>query len=218
MGRAKTICRLGILLLTVAAWGLPARAQPPQAVIPHRVATSAPDPWQTPSESARILPKRGAGEAAKPVTGTKASKPTTSTLWGTVVAIGLLAAGFLVTLRWLKRHGPAVLRALPNEAVEPLGQRVLSRGVAVHLVRCGRRMLLLGVGPDGVRTLAEIDDPVEVDVLAGACRRRDEASAGMAAFAQLLQRSPAGNGSSPTTEGRTTAAGFSLRGREGSGG
>lgn len=66
---------------------------------------------------------------------------------------------------------------------------MLSRGVAVHLVRCGSRMLVLGVGPDGVRTLAEITDPLEVDVLAGACRRRDESSAGVAAFAHLLQRS-----------------------------
>ena len=61
--------------------------------------------------------------------------------------------------------------------------------MAVHLVRCGSRMLVLGVGPDGVRTLAEISDPLEVDLLAGACRRRDESSAGVAAFAHLLQRS-----------------------------
>lgn len=80
------------------------------------------------------------------------------------------------------------MRGLPNDAVEPLGQRVLGRGVAVHLVRCGNRMLLLGVGPDGVRTLAEITDPVEVDLLAGACRRRDESQVGIAAFSNLLSR------------------------------
>ena len=54
-------------------------------------------------------------------------------------------------------------------------------------------MLLLGVGPDGVRTLAEVTDPVEVDLLTGACRRRDESSSGLEAFSHLLQRTYSGN-------------------------
>lgn len=124
-------------------------------------------------------------------------------LWGTVAALAVLGIGLTLFLKWIRRHGPAVLRALPNEAVEPMGQRVLSRGVAVHLVRCGNHMLLLGVGPDGVRTLADISDPTEVDLLTGACRRRDEGALGIAPFAQLLQRTtPAANPSSRVSTGR----------------
>lgn len=171
-------------------WGaITVSAQPPLSLDSR---PAAPDSqWQTTETSPideRPLP-------ARPATGnvrikSNVSRPSSLPLWGTVAGLALLAAGLACAARWIRRHGPAVLRALPDEAVEPLGQRALSRGVTVHLVRCGQKMLLLGVGPDGVRTLSEITDPVEVDLLAGACRRRDEASPGMAAFAQLLQRSP----------------------------
>jgi len=65
-------------------------------------------------------------------------------------------------------------------------------------------MLVLGVGPDGIRTLSEITDPVEVDLLAGACRRRDETASGPT-FSQLFHRetTPA---RSPESRARRTAS------------
>jgi flagellar biogenesis protein FliO len=190
IGRGLTgvICLLAICGSAVT----PVAAQDPGTMPAGQRSIAVRQPWETSPDplngpTQRVLPKRGAATSETSAS-SKSTKPTSATLWGTVVAIVLLAGGLMVTLKWLRRHGPAVLRALPDEALEPLGQRVLSRGVAVHLVRCGGRMLLLGVGPDGVRTLAEIHDPVEVDLLAGACRRRDEAQLGMAGFAQLLQR------------------------------
>jgi hypothetical protein len=122
-----------------------------------------------------------------------------------------MALGLMLAVRFLKRHGPASLRGLPTEAVEALGQRILSRGVAVHLVRCGSRMLLLGVGPDGIRTLAEITDPVEVDLLTGACRRRDESSPGLGAFAQVWQKT---NPLPDRRSVRSSAASFSMTSQE----
>lgn len=133
----------------------------------------------------RPLPAR-----SHPTTSTEPSTralPASTSVWGSLIGLGIVVGGMLVASRWLRVHGPASLRGLPNEAVESLGQRVLSRGVAVHLVRCGSRMLVLGVGPDGVRTLSEITDPVEVDLLAGACRRRDETANGQS-FAQMFTR------------------------------
>jgi flagellar biogenesis protein FliO len=138
---------------------------------------------EPPGATPRKLPSRSADSTsalAKP----RASTPTAS-IWGTVGALGVILAGLAAAGRYLHRHGPTALRGLPNEAVEPLGQRVLGRGVAVHLLRCGSRVLLVGVGPDGVRTLSEITDPVEVDLLTGACRRRDDERS---SFAQVFRR------------------------------
>lgn len=133
----------------------------------------------------RPLPARSTPSSTKD--STARSLPPSTSVWGSLIGLAVVVAGMLIASRWLRVHGPTSLRGLPNEAVEPLGQRVLSRGVAVHLVRCGSRMLVLGVGPDGIRTLSEITDPVEVDLLAGACRRRDESTGGPS-FAQLFTR------------------------------
>ncbi|MBI1349138.1 hypothetical protein GC163_22950 [bacterium] len=179
---------LGLLCLSIA------NAQPPS------------DPWVTPANSTaprsleptafasgegggvapKRLPARESAGQATPTTKSNLSRA--SSLWGTVAALVVIAAGVLVAGKWIRRHGPAVLRPLPDVALEPLGQRVLSRGVAVHLVRCGGQMLLLGVGPDGIRTLSTISDPEEVELLAAACRRRDESLLKVTAFSQLLQR------------------------------
>lgn len=136
----------------------------------------------------RPLPARSQ-PASTPST-TPSRLPAQTSVWGSLIGLAVVVGGLLFASRWIRVHGPPGLRGLPNEAVEPLGQRVLSRGVAVHLVRCGSRMLVLGVGPDGIRTLSEITDPVEVDLLAGACRRRDEAVPGPS-FAQMFSREAA---------------------------
>jgi len=179
--------RLQLWCLLVLACALPvgAQGQQPQALGPFGTEPPRAQIPAAPKADLR-LPGRTESPAASP-NKSKSAAPTAS-LWGTVAALGVIALGLFLAVRWLKQHGPPSLRGLPSEAVEPLGQRILSRGVAVHLVRCGSRMLLLGVGPDGIRTLSEITDPVEVDLLAGACRRRDEMTAGLGGFAQVWQR------------------------------
>jgi flagellar biogenesis protein FliO len=197
--------RTCLLLLLAVAVVTPALAQPPQAIGPFASEPATKIP-AVPKSDLR-LPGRS---DAPPSSGTKprAAAPAAS-LWGTVTALGVIAVGLFLAVRWLKQHGPPSLRGLPNEAVEPLGQRILSRGVAVHLVRCGSRMLLLGVGPDGIRTLSEITDPVEIDLLSGACRRRDEMTSGLGGFAQVWQR---------TTSRAAGPATFPSTGREVGGG
>lgn len=168
------------LILLLAASGWLGHAAP--------VAAEARRLNETTESRPRPLPVRSTPTAA--AESTPRTLPASTSVWGSLVGLAVMVGGMLVASRWLRTHGPASLRGLPNEAVEPLGQRVLSRGVAVHLVRCGSRMLVLGVGPDGIRTLSEITDPVEVDLLAGACRRRDE-TAGGNSFAQLFTRETA---------------------------
>lgn len=150
----------------------------------------------------RPLPARS--QPAPTTESTSRGLPASTSVWGSLLGLGVVVCGLLIASRWLRVHGPAGLRGLPTDAVETLGQRVLSRGVAVHLVRCGSRMLVLGVGPDGVRTLSEITDPVEVDLLTGACRRRDETANGQS-FSQLFTRETASSRNTETRSRRQTA-------------
>ncbi len=98
-------------------------------------------------------------------------------LWTTFISLGLIVGTIVLVGRGLKRYGIQGAQALPIDALEVLGRRTIEPKVAVHLVRCGSRILVLGVGSDGVRTLSEIDDPEEVERLTNACRSpsKDEA-------------------------------------------
>jgi hypothetical protein len=46
----------------------------------------------------------------------------------------------------------------------------------MHLVRIGRKLLLISVTPTGAETLTEIADPQEVDHLAGLCQQNQPGS------------------------------------------
>lgn len=203
-----TWLRLLLILCVVLVHG-PGFAQPPRPT----GTLFADEPVAAPIPKPDLkLPDR---PDTRPASTKSRSNPPTASLWGTVAALGVIALGLMLAVRFLKRHGPASLRGLPSDAVEPLGQRILSRGVAVHLVRCGSRMLLLGVGPDGVRTLSEITDPVEVDLLTGACRRRDDGG-GLGAFAQVWQKTsmPPTSTTADRRPTRTGAPSYSMTSQE----
>jgi tellurite resistance protein len=55
-------------------------------------------------------------------------------------------------------------------------------------LRCGSRILIVGSTPDGLSTLSEITDPVEVDYLAGVCSRTDAEPGVGQAFKPLLNK------------------------------
>jgi flagellar biogenesis protein FliO len=137
-------------------------------------------------ELPRSISPRTKAEAPPGRTGPEARKPISSvSLWGTVIGLCFFISLFLAGRAWLSRHGPAGFRGLPVDAVELLGRRTIEPRVSIHLVRCGPKILVLGVGPDGVRALTEITDPVEVDFLAGACRRKDSDAS---SFARMFRR------------------------------
>lgn len=136
---------------------------------------------------------RFTGAAAKPSSSSKHAT-TYSSLWGTVIGLGVVFSLFVAGKVWLTRHGPASLRGLPAEALELLGKRMIEPRVSIHLVRCGPKILVLGVAPDGVRTLTEITDPVEIDLMAGACRKKDADQSNGQSFAGLFRQSAARTG------------------------
>ena len=123
-----------------------------------------------------------------PAAGTRPTASLGGTIWGAVAClafVGLLAVGATRTLR---RKLPASLGVLPREACEVLGRRRLDARTQLTLVRLDRRVLVLGLGPDGARTLAELTDPAEIDRLAGLCRLNDVAQSAGRGFGSMLQK------------------------------
>jgi len=68
-----------------------------------------------------------------------------------------------------------------------LGRAPLAARQQVHLLRCGRKLLLVSVTPAGAETLTEITEPEEVDRLAGLCRAAQPGSS-TATFRRLLDQ------------------------------
>lgn len=113
------------------------------------------------------LPPRSKGHASGETTPRK-SVPSGGGLWTTVISLAVIVGGLGLVAYWLRPYlgGP---RGLPIEAMELLGRRTIEHKVVIHLVRCGGRVLVLGVSPEGARTLSEITDPAEVQRLVAAC-------------------------------------------------
>ena len=124
-----------------------------------------------PRETSRGLPLPSRASGAESNSSNRGKTISSSNnLWTTFISLGLIVGTLVLVGRGLKRYGIRGTQTLPIDALEVLGRRTIEPKVAVHLVRCGSRILVLGVGADGVRTLSEIDDPMEVERLTDACR------------------------------------------------
>ena len=98
-----------------------------------------------------------------------------STIWPLLAVVVAIVIGS----RWLKTHSSVAVRGLPSEAFDVLGRRAIDQRTSVVMARCGSRLLVLSLSSNGLQTLSEITDPVEVDCLAGLCRmtQRDQSLA-----------------------------------------
>lgn len=106
----------------------------------------------------------------------------------TMIFLSLIVGLILVVAKlWLK-HGPIVSAGLPPEVIEVLGKRNIDARQSIHLVRMGSRILVLGSSAEGLRTLSELTDPVEVDFIAGACRSRNHDNAVTQSFRALFKK------------------------------
>ena len=120
-----------------------------------------------------------------------------------VTVAGSLAVvlGLFLLVAWaMRRAAPRGSSLLPSEVFEVLGRAHLAGRQQAHLLRCGRKLLLVSVTPVGVETLTEVTEPLEVDRLAGLCRQAQPHGA-TAAFRQIFQQwapssplSPGGRG------------------------
>jgi len=94
--------------------------------------------------------------------------------WLSVLAsLGFVLGLFLVCVRLLRRGMPQTTRPLPKEAVETLGRMPLPGRRQGQLLRVGNKVILVSFSTGGADVLVEIDDPAEVDRLAGLCAATD---------------------------------------------
>lgn len=161
-------------------YGGPAPAWAPQDTAAGSGAGSVPLPG--PSATMR-LPPRGAPRSSGQ-RGVNGNLPSVVTVAGSLAAV----LGLFLVVAWaLRRTTPAESALLPGEVVEVLGRKVLSPRQQLHLLRCGRKLLLVSLTPDSAETLTEITDPEEVDRLAGLCRQSQPGSA-TATFRHVLSQ------------------------------
>jgi flagellar biogenesis protein FliO len=139
----------------------------------------------------QIIPPRRPGALAqrenKP-SGTGAMKKASGNGWWTTLG-GLVAVIALIYLaaKVVQKSVPAARKSLPPEVVQVLGRKPLDYRHTIHLVRFGSRLLMLGTSQEGVTTLSEINDPVEIDYLAGLCQPSEPATVSRT-FQQLFRR------------------------------
>lgn len=130
------------------------------------VAEESSDTSRQTSASIKLPPRSGNKDTSS--TPQRKSASTSAGLWTTAASLTVIVGVLGALTYWLRPYlGPT--RSLPIDAFELLGRRSLEQKVAIHLVRCGERVLLLSVSSEGARTLSEITDPTEVRKLVDAC-------------------------------------------------
>ncbi|HLJ11966.1 MAG TPA: flagellar biosynthetic protein FliO [Planctomycetaceae bacterium] len=107
--------------------------------------------------------------------------------WTTLGGLVAVLALFFVIARLVRKSAPAAQKTLPAEVMQVLGRKSLDYRHAIHLIRFGSRLLVLGSSQEGLRTLSEIADPLEVDYLAGLCKPSEPASVAQS-FNQLFKK------------------------------
>jgi flagellar biogenesis protein FliO len=142
-------------------------------------APSSPPP---PSESAAPL---GLGSHNdKNAVGKRSSLSAILTVGGSLaVVLGL----FFVVAWAMRKSAPRGSLLLPKEVFDILGRAPLGARQQVQLLRCGSKLLLVSITPNGTETLTEVTDPLEVDRIAGICQQAHPKSTTLA-FRQVFQQ------------------------------
>ncbi len=151
-----------------------------------------------------LTPRRGSSPTASITPPTHEHRPWLSSagVWG---ALGVFLLAAVVAARVTRRRGRWGVRRLPKAVFTVLGRRALDQRHVVYLLRCGSRILVVGCSPNGVHAIGEINDPVEVDHLAGLCQAEQEPHQLAGGFQALWQAFPyVGSRSQPADTGAGT--------------
>jgi flagellar protein FliO/FliZ len=183
------VAAMGLLWLTAGASAQELLAPPTRSEIrafPFRQASATEElPLAAAGNSLKLAPRRAEKKAHAP--SRKAAATPTSTI-STVVSSLAIVLGLLLAIVWCsRRFAPAGAAPLPKEAVELLGRAPLAGRQTMQLIRVGNRLLLVALSAGDAKTLTEITDPIEVEHLAGLCRRGRTDSAS-ASFGRVLSQ------------------------------
>lgn len=93
--------------------------------------------------------------------------PLATILGALAVTLGVFAVFVLISRR---SAGNSLMRNLPREGVEVIGQTHLGPRQKLLVIRCGVQALVVGVSPAGIQTVAQFDDPDEAGQFISQCR------------------------------------------------
>lgn len=110
-------------------------------------------------------------------------------------SLGMVLGLFFIGAWALRRSLPAASSPLPPEVFEVLGRAPLAGKQQVYLTRLANKLLLICLTPTGPCSLGEIDQPEEVDRIAGLCAQHRPHSS-TATFRQALAEASRPNPSS----------------------
>ncbi|MEX2173309.1 MAG: flagellar biosynthetic protein FliO [Pirellulaceae bacterium] len=159
-------------------------------------------PRATENQPLRLAPRGTSGKRSLD----RPAAATPSGAIGTVVASLAIVLGLFLAFAWAaRRFAPAGSAMLPKEAVELLGRAPLAGRQQMQLIRVGNKLLLVAMSAGGAETLTEITDPVEVEHLAGLCRRgkTDSASASFNRVLTQLATDPSAETARTRSRGAT---------------
>jgi flagellar biogenesis protein FliO len=134
---SHTIQRPSLSILAAIALALPASATDDSAV---------PDPLRKPMPA---LTSQGKPVPSRP------SAPTGGSIWRSLGALILVVGGLLVVQRIVQKMGRPF--RVEDRSLQVLEKLPVDRRNAVLLIRAATRTLVVGVGPQGMTTLAVLD-------------------------------------------------------------
>lgn len=105
----------------------------------------------------------------------------------TMVVSLLLVLGLFLTVAWLFRRTTRPIASLPKEVVQVMGKTQIGPRHQLHVIRFGRKLLLISNQQGQFQTLSEVDDETEVERLAGLCEQKTETSI-TNSFRQVFQQ------------------------------
>ncbi len=141
------------------------------------------------SEANPIPLKKATGRFALNEDGTKASlsgQSSLSKILTPILALAGVISVIFVLSRVVKKQVPFAAQKLDAEVLDILGRKVVDQRHSIVFVKAGQRILILGSSLDGLNTLAEITDPVEVDQIRGLCKTAAPQSDMTSSFKMLL--------------------------------
>lgn len=85
--------------------------------------------------------------------------------WAKTLGALALVVVLIFATRWVLSRLGGVSRQTRSQALEVISQRSLTSRHQLCVVRFGKRIVLVGVGPQGLSTLDQISDPGEISEL-----------------------------------------------------
>ncbi len=161
---------LGISLPSTASIAGEGQVLRPQAITIPRTDLSSRDPSTDNPLSQRLAPPTTRLSESSPPAAKSQSfmgGPLATILGALAVTLGVFAVFVLISRR---SGGNALLRNLPREGVEVIGQTNIGPRQKLLVVRCGVQALVIGISPAGIQTVAQFDDPDEAGQFIAQCR------------------------------------------------